>query len=211
MPRKEKTVGSDLTLMLMLLGGAGIIGVVLVIVFVKLKAENPIIKNPGRKEFLVAPPPSGDINIESPTYIPTNDPRWNAFQAWKQAKETARENLEKAIGMCEQTITYAPTYAGDAYFTCVQCIDYYLETRLYYPYQRKVPKSQFPITAQQAKGYFERQFTYYDKAIRAYQQPGAQTMLGITRQPDEMLRRIEELVGNKRDKIIPWWMDFFAN
>lgn len=206
MARREKSVGGDNTLTLMLLAGAGVVGVVLVVVFAGLKKSNPIIEAGGDvPDYIVAAPPPEDISVETSNLIKTNDPVFKSFQIWRRAREVARDDLEKAIRMCEGTIQDIPEYAGDAYFYCVQCIEYHLEPKLYG--NRHKAKHEMPLTKSQAKAYFDREFSYYNKALAEYQKPGAKTLLGITKTPEEQIRKLRENMKAKQEKIIPWWMD----
>ena len=203
MARQPKKVGGDPTLTLILLGGVAVIGVIMVVVWMKWK--KPIMEGKEGGEYLVARPTGevGPIDVSEP--INTNVPHYRAYQVWQRAKRLARDDLEGALRMVEDTLSYAPEYAGDVYFTCVQCIDFYLEKRLYD--KRHLPKDQMPMTKSEAKRYFDRELVYYDKALQAYAAPGAKTTLGMSRKPDEMIRRVEEKLKDKREKIFPWWLE----
>lgn len=204
MARREKKVGSDPTLLLMLLGGVAVVGIIMVVYFVKMK--QPIMEGrTGTDDYVVAKV-DGDVGpIEVSDKIHTSDPEIKAYQTWQHAKKISRDDLERGLAMCEGTIEYVPQYAGDAYFTCVQCIEHYLETRLFL--KRHLPKDQMPMTKSVAKRYFDREMVYYEKAKQAYATEGAKTMLGLSRKPDEMINRIDEKIRDKVEGIIPWWME----
>jgi len=141
------------------------------------------------------------INAEMSKHMDSNDPDFNVYQAWQEAKTLSRTDLNGALAKCEDTIHTSPDLAGDAFFTMAECMEYSMEVPLFV--NRENPQ----ISRAEAEMRWNREFDFYQKAIDAYGQPGARSLLGITRDPNEQLRKIRDVIIADKKKIMTWWLE----
>ena len=130
-----------------------------------------------------------------------NDPDFSTYQSWQEAKSLARTDLDGAIAKVEETIRDTPDLTGDAYFTMAQCMEYSMEIPLF------VNRDNPQLSRVEAEKRFNKALDYYQKAIDAYGQPGAKTLLGITRDPGEQARKIRDTIIPDQMKIMAWWLE----
>ena len=141
------------------------------------------------------------INPEVASRPVSNDPDFLAYQSWQEAKRLARTDLKGAIAKVEETIHTAPDLSGDAYFVMAQCMEYSMEIPLF------INRDNPQISGAEVEKRFNMEFDYYQKAIDAYGQPGARTLLGITRDPGEQIRKIRDVIIGDKKKILNWWLE----
>lgn len=178
-------------------------GAIGAIIFSKWKKDNPIMNpdlhKPGVENYLVA---ASDPN-KDPTMsmkLESNDPDFNVYQTWQTAKRLARKDLPAAIAEVEGTIAVSPDLAGDAYFTMAQCVEFSMELPLW------GSKDNPQLSASEIRARYDQEFGYYEKAIDAYSRPNARSLLGITRDPEEQLRKIRDVIIDDKKKIRDWWL-----
>jgi hypothetical protein len=204
--RRDKHLGQNQTMIFVTLGVVVVLGAIGVMLFSHWKklypAVDPRLRNI-EQQYLTAPA-DPTVNPEVSMMLQSNDPDFMAYQAWQNAKVEARKDLNKALSIVQETINRAPDLAGDAYFTMAQCVEFSMEIPLYWHYKKYRKPG---ISRAEMEARYDQEFGYYNKAIEAYGQPGARTLLGVTREPNEQIRKIRDTIMEEKKKIKAWWMD----
>jgi len=200
--RRDKASKTDMTMVYIIIGLVVVIGGGGGIYMVnnRVPAIDPALHN-ADKTYLMAKTYK-DVDPTQSMELKTNDPDFNTYQIWQRAKNDARKDLETALARVESTIASTPDLKGDAYFTMAQCVDYSMEIPLYGEVSQGRPPA---MSKDEMKAKYDREFSYYDKAIEAYQQPGARTLLGTTRNPESQLSKIKDQVIPDKTKIREWY------
>jgi hypothetical protein len=200
--RRDKAAKTNPKNTLMILGIVVVLGGIGSIFYAKWTKDNPIYNatNAATPDQYLVGKVDPTVNPELSTHMNSNDPDFNVYQAWQEAKALSRDDLNGALAKCEETIRMSPDLAGDAYFTMAQCMEYSMEVPI-----RHLPEPL--ISRAEAEMRWNREFDYYQKAIDAYGQPGARSLLGITRDPNEQLRKIRDVIIDDKKKIMTWWLE----
>jgi len=200
--RRDKAAKTNPQNTLIILGVVVVLGGIGAIFFSKWKKENPIFNptNMATPEDYMPGKSDLTINPEMSKHMDSNDPDFIVYQAWQEAKALSRDDLNAALAKCEATIKTSPDLAGDAFFTMAQCMEYSMEVPI-----RHRPEPL--ISRAEAEMRWNREFDYYQKAIDAYGQGSARTLLGVTRDPNEQLRKIRDVVIDDKKRIMNWWLE----